>query len=197
MTPPSSPVAAVLVDANVLYSRVLRDFLLYSADAELITVMWSQKILSETTEHLIANVPDFTKESAVRLVDAMNRAFPFADVEPGPEDFGRLASLRLPDADDRHVIAAALAGEATMLCTANVKHFPDEQLAILGIEVITPDELIVRLVRDHPVRMVEVHAVAVSSLKGATDNSTLAALRRADAPLAADAVERALRVADA
>lgn len=83
MTLPPSPLVAALVDANVLYSRVLRDFLLYSADAELITVMWSRKILDKTTEHLIFNVPGFTKDSAARLVDAMNRAFPFADVEPG------------------------------------------------------------------------------------------------------------------
>lgn len=196
MTSPSPPVAAVLVDANVLYSRVLRDFLLYSADAELITVMWSQKILGETTEHLIVNIPGFTEESAVRLTRAMNRAFPFADVEPGLKEFERLASLPLPDEDDRHVIAAALAGEATMLCTANVKHFPDDELATFGIEVITPDELIARLVRDHRTRMVQVHEIVVSGLTGATSDSTLAALRRAGAPLAADALERTLRVTD-
>lgn len=197
MTSLPASVAAVLVDANVLYSRVLRDFLLYSADAELITVLWSRKILEEMTRHLMANVSGFTEESATRLIDAMNIAFPFAVVEPGPKEYESLASVELPDEDDRHVIAAALVGEATILCTANLKHFPGDVHAGFGIEVIAPDALLTRLMRDHPAQMIEVHRVARSSLKGGTDESTLAALRRADAPFAADALEYALRVTDA
>lgn len=42
----------VLADANVLYSRVLRDYLLYAADQEIIAIAWSPEILAEVTEHL-------------------------------------------------------------------------------------------------------------------------------------------------
>jgi len=49
-----------LADANVLYSRVLRDYLLYSVRAKLISVVWSQAILDEMTKHLMANRPSFT-----------------------------------------------------------------------------------------------------------------------------------------
>ncbi|WP_239346993.1 MULTISPECIES: hypothetical protein [unclassified Frankia] len=36
----------VLADANVLYSRVLRDYLLYAADQEIIAITWSAAILT-------------------------------------------------------------------------------------------------------------------------------------------------------
>lgn len=55
----------VLVDANVMYSRVLRDYLLYSADEEIITVAWSREILSEVTEHLAANVAGYGPDNPV------------------------------------------------------------------------------------------------------------------------------------
>ncbi len=44
------PARVVLSDANVLYSRVLRDYLLYAATRQLISIAWSQSILDEMTE---------------------------------------------------------------------------------------------------------------------------------------------------
>lgn len=75
-------IRVVLVDANVLYSRVLRDYLLYAADEEIIVIAWSRRILEEVTEHLAAKVPDFTDESGARLTVAMNRAFPTPKSSP-------------------------------------------------------------------------------------------------------------------
>ncbi len=79
----------VLADANVLYSRVLRDYLLYAADQEIIAITWSAAILDETTEHLMLNVNGFDRAAARRLVTAMNRAFPLAEVEPPRRTSGR------------------------------------------------------------------------------------------------------------
>lgn len=56
-------IRVVLGDANVLYSRVLRDYLLYATDEEIIAIAWSAKILDEVVEHLVANRPGFTPES--------------------------------------------------------------------------------------------------------------------------------------
>jgi len=75
-------IRVVLADANVLYSRVLRDYLLYAADQEIVAIAWSSEILAEVTEHLIENVEGFDQAAAQRLVGAMNRAFPYAEVEP-------------------------------------------------------------------------------------------------------------------
>ena len=52
-------IRVVLADANVLYSRVLRDYLLYAADQEIIAITWSEQILAEVIEHLEQNVAGF------------------------------------------------------------------------------------------------------------------------------------------
>jgi predicted nucleic acid-binding protein len=119
-------IRVVLADANVLYSRVLRDYLFYAADQEIIVITWSSQILAEVTEHLEQNVAGFDRGAGERLVRAMNRAFPFAEVEPGEDHWRVLADVALPDEDDRHVLAAALAADATVLCTSNTKDFPAE-----------------------------------------------------------------------
>jgi predicted nucleic acid-binding protein len=178
-------VRVVLADANVLYSRVLRDYLLYAADQEIIAITWSAQILDEVTEHLVRNVAGFDRAAGERLVHAMNRAFPFAAVEPGAAHLRLLDEVlhqvALPDEDDRHVVAAAIAAEATVLCTSNVKDFPAEIMEVLGLEVLTPDQLLSRLVTEYEVQMYAAHRTAVASLKGATDQSTVEALRRAGA----------------
>ncbi|WP_370651775.1 PIN domain-containing protein [Frankia sp. Cj3] len=104
--------------------------------------------------------------AAQRLVTALNRAFPFAEVEPAEEDFRALAGVWLPDEDDRHVLAAAVAAQATVLCTWNVKDFPADTAAVAGIEVLTPDELLCRLVAEYEPQMLAAHRTAVASLTG-------------------------------
>jgi predicted nucleic acid-binding protein len=185
-------IRVVFADANVLYSRVLRDYLLYAADEEIIAITWSREVLDEATEPLAANVPGFTAESSARLVNAMNQAFPYAEVEPTPEQDEKLAGLALPDEDDRHVLAAAIAAEATVLCTANTKDFPETVVTPLGIEIMSPDLLLSALIAEYPSPILAVHATAVAKLRGATDASTLAALQRAGAPNAAEGMTRLL-----
>ncbi|RSM47199.1 hypothetical protein DMB66_48495 [Actinoplanes sp. ATCC 53533] len=185
-------VRVVLADANVLYSRVLRDYLLYAADQEIVAVAWSSQILAEVTEHLMENVEGFDQAAAQRLVGAMNRAFPYAEVEPDEEHWRRLHEVSLPDEDDRHVLAASLAAEATVLCTSNIKDFPAHIVEALGFEVLTPDQLLSRLVVEYGPQMLAVHRTAVSSLKGATDESTVTALRRSGAPTTASLIARLL-----
>lgn len=96
-----------------------------------------------------------------------------------------LEDVALPDEDDRHVLAAAVAAEATVLCTSNAKDFPAEAVELIGVEVLTPDQLLSRLVTEHQSQMLAAHRTAVTSLKGATDQSTVAALRRAGAAITA------------
>lgn len=165
-------VRIVFADANVLYSRVLRDYLLYAADEEIIGVTWSARVLREATEHLVANVPAFTTDSAARLLRAMGNAFPYAEVQPTATHYDQLAGFVLPDEGDRHVLAAALAAEATVLCTANTRDFPADVTDSLGLEVMAPGALLSALIAEYPSPMIAVHAMVVARLRGSTNSST-------------------------
>ena len=50
------------------------------------------------------------------------------------------SELRLPDPDDRHVLAAAIVCRAGTIVTYNLKDFPDAVLAPLGITAQHPDQ---------------------------------------------------------
>jgi len=94
-------VHVVLADANVLYSRVLRDYLLYAATHRIITVNWSEAILDDLRDHMSANIPGFTRQRATHLLAKMAEAFPWAVVRPSARDFARLVGYVLPTDRDR------------------------------------------------------------------------------------------------
>ena len=50
--------------------------------------------------------------------------------------------LKLPDADDRHVLAAAIHAKAAFLVTFNTRDFPDEVLTQYGLLAIHPDDFL-------------------------------------------------------
>lgn len=187
-----APVNIVLADANVLYSRVLRDYLLYASAEDLISVRWSQQILGELSENLIKNLPNFDHAAAKALIRGMSEYFPNASVEPTSEHYEMFRKLHMPDEDDRHVVAAAIAAEADILCTSNIKDFPDDVMKHAGIQLVTPDMLLTSLAITYPDQMEQIHQTSVGSLKGATDESTLAALERAGAPQTSAAMASAL-----
>jgi len=53
-----------------------------------------------------------------------------------------LDELVLPDANNRHVLAAAIQSGAQAIITFNLKDFPKETLSLYGIETIHPDAFI-------------------------------------------------------
>lgn len=182
------PIRVVLADANVLYSRVLRDYLLYAATVGLIEIRWSSVILAEVVEHLTENLPGFDADAGQRLVAAMNHAFPEAEVELDKEAEAVVAKLSLPDEGDRHVLVAAVAVEADVLCTDNLKDFPLDAMEEVGIRLMSADALLALLITESPDAMLASHRLAMSRLPGATDESTQIALRRAGAVTAAEAI---------
>lgn len=56
-----------------------------------------------------------------------------------------IPGLELPDPDDRHVLAAAIRCNASVIVTFNQKDFPDDILAPFGIEAQHPDEFVENL----------------------------------------------------
>jgi predicted nucleic acid-binding protein len=171
----------VFADANVLYARVLRDYLLYSASEEIISVVWSKAVLDEMAEHLVLNLPGFNWDAAERLITNMTVFYPDAEVNPTETDYALLADCELPDEGDRHVFVSAIAAEANIICTSNKKDFPEKLATRFSIEILSPDELLSRMIRLYPEKMRTVHSDVVRYLSGATDESTLEALRKAGA----------------
>ena len=51
-------------------------------------------------------------------------------------------SLKLPDPDDRHVLAAAIRAGAQVIVTANLRHFPPAELTRWDVEAQSPDEFV-------------------------------------------------------
>lgn len=85
------------------------------------------------------NRPDLDIIKLERTRQLMDRAVPNCLVE-GYETF--IPELKLPDADDRHVLAAAIQVSADMIVTHNTKDFPSEYLDTFHIEVQHPDDFL-------------------------------------------------------
>lgn len=133
-----SPFTAVY-DACVLYPAPLRDFLMWLALSGRFRARWSLEIHNEWKRNLLKNRPDLTTEQLDRTSDLMDQAVPDACVY-GYEKL--IEGLTLPDIDDRHVLAAAIRCNASVIVTFNQKDFPDETLGPFGIEAQHPDEFV-------------------------------------------------------
>lgn len=128
----------VLLDANVLFPFALRDFFITLATTELFQAKWTDQIHDEWTQSLLKNRPEL--EAALsKTRELMNSAIPDCLVT-GYESL--IESCKLPDKDDRHVLAAAIRCGAQTIVTKNLKDFPPEILGQYGIEAQHPDEFL-------------------------------------------------------
>lgn len=100
---------------------------------------WSMEIHNEWKRNLLKNRPDLTAAQLDRTSELMDLAIPDACVT-GYEML--IEGLSLPDNDDRHVLAAAIRCNASVIVTFNQKDFPSATLAPLGIEAQHPDEFV-------------------------------------------------------
>jgi len=128
-----------LLDANVLYPAPMRDLLMQVAATRLFNAKWSVDIHREWIEALIRNQPGRDRQALERTRDLMNRAVRDCLVT-GYEAL--IPTLALPDAGDRHVLAAAIVGRCDVIVTQNLKHFPAAALEPFGIEAQHPDEFL-------------------------------------------------------
>jgi hypothetical protein len=133
-----------LCDACALFGALKRNLLLSRAEADLYRVRWSAQILDEVernlTEMLAEKGDAEARQKAQHVRQAMERAFPDASVS-GHEVLID-CMLGMPDPDDRHVVAAALKTQASVIVTDNSAHFPCEVLGPLDLEVKSADEFI-------------------------------------------------------
>lgn len=132
-----------IYDACVLYPAPLRDFLMQLALTDLFRAKWTNHIHDEWIRNLLANRPDLKKAQLEKTRQLMNSATRDCLVE-GYDAL--IDSVKLPDEDDRHVLAAAIHAQASVIVTFNLKDFPAKALRPHKIEALHPDEFILRLV---------------------------------------------------
>ncbi len=130
------PPVAVL-DACVLYPFHTRNLLVQFAVDRLMDARWTDAIHDEWVRNLAANVLEIGMGRLQRTRDLMNATLPTADVR-GYEPL--ISGIVLPDPDDRHVAAAAIAGGASVIVTWNIADFPEAELARHGLRRETPDQ---------------------------------------------------------
>jgi hypothetical protein len=130
------PRYTALLDACVLVPVALADTLLRVAEKGLYCPLWSDRILGEAQAAIEEIHPGI---DAGKRFASMREAFDEALVT-GWEELEQ--GIRLPDEDDRHVVAAAVRGGAQAIITANAKDFPAAALKQLGLEAVHPDEFL-------------------------------------------------------
>lgn len=131
----------VLLDACALFPICVCDALMSVAATGIYAAKWTRRIDDEWTRNLEAKTGKPKGTFDVRR-DLMHHACPDWEV---PESAWQTLEdcLSLPDPDDRHVLAAAVAGHADCIVTFNLRDFPNQAVAHFGIEVLHPDAFLI------------------------------------------------------
>jgi predicted nucleic acid-binding protein len=140
------PLTAFL-DANVLYRAALRNLLMRLAMLGAFRAKWSDGVHEEWIRSVLANRPDLTRAQLERTRQLMDAHVPESLVS-GYEPL--IETLTLPDPDDRHVLAAAITGQANIIVTFNLHDFPAASLRPHAIKAWHPDRFITHLLDREP-----------------------------------------------
>jgi predicted nucleic acid-binding protein len=130
---------SVIYDACVLYPAPLRDLLMHLALTDLFQARWTDQIHEEWINSLLSKRKDLDRTKLEQVKNLMDEHVRDAKVT----DYEMLInSLKLPDKNDRHVLAAAIRCNADAIVTFNLKDFPAAALREYSIEAIHPDDFV-------------------------------------------------------
>lgn len=147
-----APPKKYLLDACVLFPTVLREILLGAAAEGLYLPVWSPRILEEWARATRKLGPGAEEQARAEIV-SLRLNFPRAEVAEAP---GIAQRLHLPDENDLHVLAVAIASGADGIVTVNAQDFPKHVLAAEGLERRDPDGLLWELASHRPETMARV-----------------------------------------
>lgn len=131
----------------MLYPAPVRDLLLRLAIAGSFHARWSAAILDECFRNIIRDRPDLSPTALQRTRQLMEASVRDANIM-GYER--RINEVELPDADDRHVVAAAFHGDASVIITFNLRDFPQQALRRFNLVAVHPDEFVSMLLDNDP-----------------------------------------------
>lgn len=143
---------SAVYDACVLYPAPLRDLLMHLAMTDLYRAKWTDQIHDEWMRNVLAERQDLKPEQLQRTRELMDMHVRDCLVE-GYEYL--IDGLVLPDANDRHVLAAAIRSRSSVIVTFNLKDFPAEVLDAHDVEAQHPDEFIAHLIDLNPALVLE------------------------------------------
>lgn len=123
---------SVVIDANIFFRMWILDPVLTLADEGVFEPLWSDAIMQEASRNLPKAWKGATAAQIAAFLAVVNKAYPYAQV---PDWREHMEGLELPDPDDRHVLAAAIAAEATSIVTLNLADFPQTVVNRYGIRV--------------------------------------------------------------
>ncbi len=180
----------VVLDACVLYPHALRDILLGVAADGQFEPLWSARILEEWARATRKLGPGAEVE-ARGAITLINDRFPRAMVRDAT---GVEARLHLPDANDVHVLATAIAGHADAILTFNAMDFPRHVLAAEGIQRRDPDGFLWELWShdDGPVTRAVLRAKGRAEAVTGVEKTRRAFLKRAGLPKLGKAMDAAV-----
>jgi len=136
----------VFVDTATLYPVSLADLVLRSAEFGMFELVWSDHLLWEI-ERVLVEYKGLPVERAAYFCDCIRHTFPAGRIDP--KDYLHLVTSRTgPDPDDHVHSAAAVAGRATVVLSADKTGYP--RLDIAPARRRDPDAFLVELLRRYP-----------------------------------------------
>ena len=142
----------VFVDTATLYPISLADLVLRLAELGVFELLWSDHLLAEV-ERVLVDYKGLTVERAAYFCECIRQAFPEGRV-PADAYLPLVASRMGPDPDDHLHSAAAVAGSATVVLSADKTGYPPADIAPARRR--DPDAFLTELVGRHPQEVVDV-----------------------------------------
>ena len=136
-----------LIDTCVLFPTVMRTILLDAVKSKHDSAFWSEKILSEwsASAKKVGELGQLQADAEISILRAN-----------WPNSLELEDSLYLPDLNDRHVLAAAIAGKCDAIITLNKKDFPRQILDQYGLIRLDPDHVILEYLKDDAPIIIEI-----------------------------------------
>ena len=106
--------SVAVFDACILHPFHLRNIIVQAAVDRLVEARWTDEIHDEWIRSLAADTPTIPTERIETTLRLMNDALPGATIS-GYEDL--VPTVSLPDPNDRHVVAAAIAAVDSIILT--------------------------------------------------------------------------------
>jgi predicted nucleic acid-binding protein len=139
--------SVAVFDACILYPFHLRNIIVQAAVDRLVEARWTEEIHDEWIRNVVADAPAIPAARLQATRPLMNDVLPSAAVS-GYQYL--VPTVTLPDPDDRHVVAAAIAAGASLILTWNQRDFPATALRKHGLRRQTPDEFLAGLYDEVP-----------------------------------------------